>query len=326
MRASAGRTISPRAEIVPTTGPKKLGTVPLEIAEFRPYDADPHSSPRPPRARRHAGRCPYGAGLEFRYVDLFEGGAATARLDLQSVPGLVVMGGPMNVDETERYPFLAAEVDWIRRALDLRLPMLGICLGAQLLAKALGAKVFPNRVKEIGWYSIETDAGGGGRSAVCRLRQSDHRLSMAWRHLRLASRGGPPGAKPLVRSAGVSGRPLRLRPAVPRRDDRRDDRRLAGRAGQLRRVGQIGLHRSRGHPGGNAPAAAGVASAGAAGAWPLCRPVPLEGVTQWPGEPFGATAGLSSSAEPTLAATLLDKPGTGRSLVVAPSDLTSTLT
>jgi GMP synthase (glutamine-hydrolysing) len=96
-----------------------------------------------------------GAGLEFRYVDLFESGPAAARLDLQSVPGLVVMGGPMNVDETERYPFLAAEVDWIRRALDLRLPMLGICLGAQLLAKALGAKVFPNRVKEIGWYSIE---------------------------------------------------------------------------------------------------------------------------------------------------------------------------
>ena len=65
------------------------------------------------------------------------------------------MGGPMNVDETQRYPFLAAEVDWIRRALDLRLPMLGICLGDQLLAKALGAKVFPNRVKEIGWYSME---------------------------------------------------------------------------------------------------------------------------------------------------------------------------
>ena len=95
------------------------------------------------------------AGLEFRYVDLFDATPTAAQLDLDRAPGLVVMGGPMNVDQTERYPFLAAEVGFIRRALDLRLPMLGICLGAQLLAKSAGARVFPNRVKEIGWYSID---------------------------------------------------------------------------------------------------------------------------------------------------------------------------
>jgi GMP synthase-like glutamine amidotransferase len=80
----------------------------------------------------------------------------------EQLAGLVVMGGPMNVDETDRYPFLADEVRWIRQALDADLPILGVCLGSQLLAKALGAPVYPNRVKEIGWYEIElTEAGRG---------------------------------------------------------------------------------------------------------------------------------------------------------------------
>jgi GMP synthase (glutamine-hydrolysing) len=95
------------------------------------------------------------AGLEFRYFDLFDGTPTAAQLELDRAPGLVVMGGPMNVDETERYPFLAAEVEFLRQAVQRRLPTLGICLGAQLLAKSLGARVFPNRVKEIGWYAVE---------------------------------------------------------------------------------------------------------------------------------------------------------------------------
>src|SRR5262245_55746020 len=69
--------------------------------------------------------------------------------------GLVVMGGPMNVDEVEKYPFLAGEVQWLERAVEARLPVLGVCLGAQLLAKALGARVYPNTIKEIGWYEVE---------------------------------------------------------------------------------------------------------------------------------------------------------------------------
>jgi GMP synthase-like glutamine amidotransferase len=64
----------------------------------------------------------------------------------------------MNVDEVDRYPFLRAEVGWIREAVEARIPVLGICLGAQLLAKALGAAVYPNRIKEIGWYEIALTA------------------------------------------------------------------------------------------------------------------------------------------------------------------------
>jgi GMP synthase (glutamine-hydrolysing) len=69
--------------------------------------------------------------------------------------GLVVMGGPMNVDETEKHPFLATELAWLRLAVAASLPTLGICLGGQLLARALGARVVRNPVKEIGWHQID---------------------------------------------------------------------------------------------------------------------------------------------------------------------------
>ena len=93
------------------------------------------------------------AGLTFRYVDLFQ--ELPARLPLDESAGLIVLGGAMNVDQTEQYPFLTAEVKWIEQALSAELPLLGICLGSQLLAKTLGAKVYPGRRKEIGWYSVE---------------------------------------------------------------------------------------------------------------------------------------------------------------------------
>jgi GMP synthase (glutamine-hydrolysing) len=100
------------------------------------------------------------AGLPWRYVELFR--ETPDDLGLDAAAGLVVLGGPMNVDEVEKHPFLRAEIGWIRDAVAARVPLLGICLGAQLLAKAMGARVFPNSVKEIGWYEIDltTEAAG----------------------------------------------------------------------------------------------------------------------------------------------------------------------
>jgi GMP synthase (glutamine-hydrolysing) len=94
-----------------------------------------------------------GAGLAFRYVELFR--EIPESLPLDQIAGMILLGGAMNVDQTEQYPFLAKDVEWIRQAIEIQLPLMGICLGAQLIAKALGARVYPNGVKEIGWYPIE---------------------------------------------------------------------------------------------------------------------------------------------------------------------------
>jgi len=75
---------------------------------------------------------------------------------------LVVMGGPMGVADEATYPWLAGEKAFIRRSIDAGKTVIGICLGAQLLAEVLGARVYRNPEKEIGWMPIElTDAGRG---------------------------------------------------------------------------------------------------------------------------------------------------------------------
>jgi GMP synthase (glutamine-hydrolysing) len=71
------------------------------------------------------------------------------------VAGAVVMGGPMNADEVERFPALAAEREWLVEAVRRELPLLGICLGAQLLARALGAEVRPGEEPEIGFAPVD---------------------------------------------------------------------------------------------------------------------------------------------------------------------------
>lgn len=67
---------------------------------------------------------------------------------------IISMGGPMNVDETDRYHFLAEERNFLREAIGGGIPVLGICLGAQLIARALGARVRQGARKEIGWYPV----------------------------------------------------------------------------------------------------------------------------------------------------------------------------
>jgi GMP synthase (glutamine-hydrolysing) len=97
-------------------------------------------------------------GVSWREVNLYAEALTAPPWDWNDVAGLVVLGGPMNVDEVAEYPFLGREVSWLREAHGRELPVLGICLGAQLLAKSLGARVYPNRVKEIGWYDIDLTA------------------------------------------------------------------------------------------------------------------------------------------------------------------------
>lgn len=74
--------------------------------------------------------------------------------DPESVDLVIIMGGPMSVNDTVQYPWIETEIDFIKQCIALNTPMIGICLGAQLIASALGARVYPNSVKEIGWFNI----------------------------------------------------------------------------------------------------------------------------------------------------------------------------
>ena len=68
---------------------------------------------------------------------------------------LIVMGGPMGVYDEAMYPWLKEEKEFIRRAIESGKTIVGICLGSQLIAEVLGAKVYPNKQKEIGWFDIQ---------------------------------------------------------------------------------------------------------------------------------------------------------------------------
>ncbi len=100
------------------------------------------------------------AGLSLRSVRTFLGEAVPRAAD--GIAGIVVMGGPMGVYEAARHPHLDDEVALVREALRRGLPVLGICLGSQILAAAAGARVHPGPVKEIGWYPVHMTAAGRG--------------------------------------------------------------------------------------------------------------------------------------------------------------------
>lgn len=76
--------------------------------------------------------------------------------DPKDVDLLMVIGGPMSVNDVTDYPWLTDETDYIRRWIEKDRPLLGVCLGAQLIANAMGARIYPNPVKEIGWFPITT--------------------------------------------------------------------------------------------------------------------------------------------------------------------------
>lgn len=98
------------------------------------------------------------AGFSIAPIRLFRDDPLPKPQDVQL---LIVMGGPMNIYEHERYPWLIGEKRFIGQVIDAGNRVLGICLGAQLIADVLGARVFRNRHPEIGWFSVQKcDAAG----------------------------------------------------------------------------------------------------------------------------------------------------------------------
>ena len=96
--------------------------------------------------------CLQSAGIEMRFVRTFERNPIPSNLDNQA--GLIVMGGPMSVYDHEQFPFLLDEQRLIEQALKDDKPVLGVCLGSQLLAATLGIEVKSGAQKEIGWHSV----------------------------------------------------------------------------------------------------------------------------------------------------------------------------
>ena len=97
-------------------------------------------------------------GYDIRYHD-----AGIERFDADTLVApdlLIILGGPIGVYECETYPFLTDEIAALRARLATDKPMLGICLGAQLMAAALGARVAPGPAKEIGWAPLTLTAAG----------------------------------------------------------------------------------------------------------------------------------------------------------------------
>lgn len=98
--------------------------------------------------------------IEVDYADLYQAGAALP--DIAAYDALIFLGGPMSVNDD--LAFLRREMEFIGEAMARRQPILGICMGAQLIARARGATVRRNAAKEIGWYGLHfTEAAWGDR-------------------------------------------------------------------------------------------------------------------------------------------------------------------
>ncbi len=110
----------------------------------------------------HIGRWIDNHGHSRSETHLYRGDELPAAMNLDR---LVIMGGPMNIHEHERYPWLAAEKAFIGRVIGAGKTVIGICLGAQLIADVLGARVYAGPEKEIGWFPV-TLTGEGRQSGL----------------------------------------------------------------------------------------------------------------------------------------------------------------
>lgn len=108
-------------------------------------------------------------GVAYDYCDLYASGSALP--DADGYGGFIFMGGPMSAND--ELPFLAQEMRLIERAAARGTPLLGICLGSQMIARALGGRVYRNEQKEIGWFEIELTAAGLKDPMLGQLAQAE---------------------------------------------------------------------------------------------------------------------------------------------------------
>jgi GMP synthase (glutamine-hydrolysing) len=114
-----------------------------------------HAAPEGPGL---IGRAIEARELPIQIVRSFEGAHVPG--EIGDALGLVVMGGPMGVNDAERLPYLRQEMKLIEQAIQAGCPVLGVCLGSQLVAHVLGARVTKGPRKEIGWHQVTMTADG----------------------------------------------------------------------------------------------------------------------------------------------------------------------
>jgi GMP synthase (glutamine-hydrolysing) len=114
-----------------------------------------------------------GRGFRIRYLDAGVGDLTT--VDPEAPALLAILGGPIGAYEEDQYPFLLDELRLIERRLAAQRPLIGICLGAQLMARALGSRVFPGRAKEVGWAPLTLTPEGRG-SCLADLEGCGHQV------------------------------------------------------------------------------------------------------------------------------------------------------
>ena len=117
-------------------------------------------------------------GHRIRYVNFARDPEAVPRLDRYQA--LIVLGGPMQVDDADTHPHLMTECRLIEQAMAADMPLLGICLGAQLMAHVLGAPVGPCDEPEIGWYDIKPTNVTSHDPVLCPLE--DQQPVYQWHH------------------------------------------------------------------------------------------------------------------------------------------------
>jgi GMP synthase (glutamine-hydrolysing) len=96
--------------------------------------------------------------IPFQIIDVYRGEALPSHRE--EYGAVVVLGGPMNIYEEQKYPFLASEKGFLDTCISKEIPVLGLCLGAQLLADVLGATVTRNEIAEVGWMNVELTPEG----------------------------------------------------------------------------------------------------------------------------------------------------------------------